>query len=177
MLHPALASHVVSRSRLTLLRRLLLPLVVLTSLSAVPAHAIPGVGEFYAGLGTRTFGGFYGQNPLWAPTLEVGLDNISVLKSLGVGLRIDLPIHTDPLSVDSAYSLEARYTVFSIPFLRGFAGVSGGVKKDVGLTGLYSVFAGLRASLGLPYLAFTGGIQGVNTTVDGFGQITIGVAL
>ena len=174
---PPARTSLMHRTRLRLMTRLLLPLALLTSFAAVPAHAIPGVGEFYAGLGTRTFGGFFGQNPLWAPTLEVGLDNISLIKGVGVGLRVDLPIHTDPLSVGSAYSLEARYTVFSIPFLRGFAGISGGVKQDVGLTGLYSVFAGLRASLGLPYLAFTGGMQGVKTDLYGFGQITIGVAL
>lgn len=159
------------------LQRLLLPLAVLGCLASAPAHAIPGVGEFYAGLGARTFGGFPGQNPLYAPTLEVGLDNMPLLKSFGFGARLDVPVHFDPMSVGTAFSLEARYTIVSIPFFRAFAGVSGGVKKDVGLDGMYSVFAGLRASMGLPYVGLSAGLQGVKTDISGFGQLTIGVAL
>lgn len=159
------------------LKGLLLPMALLGCLASAPAHAIPGVGEFYAGLGARTFGGFPGQNPLYVPTLEVGLDNMPLLKSFGFGARLDVPVHVDPISVGTAFSLEARYTIVSIPFFRLFAGASGGVKKDVGLDGMYSVFAGLRASLGLPYVGLSAGLQGVKTDVSGFGQLTFGVAL
>lgn len=162
--------------RSPLFRRILLALVVLGAVSgtmiAKPAHAIPGIGQFYAGLGPRTYNGFPGQpTAYFAGTVELGLDD--VLAHFGIGARAD--IFT---SLDTAYSVELRYSIFSVPFFRFLAGISGGVKSGVGLTGTYAAFLGVRASLGLPYVGLNLGFQGNGTEEhNGFGALMFGVCL
>ncbi len=153
------------------MRRILILSVLLSSLFALPAVALPGIGAPYVGIGTHTYGGFPGvSNVNYGGTLELGIDDL--LKSFGIGLRMDLPTFK---SFDPAANIELRYSVFSVPFVRLLAGVFAGVQKNVGLDGTYGFFGAARFSLGLPYLGINLGAQGGNGYFTPYGQLTLGV--
>ena len=153
------------------MRRIIVLCALLSSLFALPAFAIPGVGALYGGIGTHTYMGFPGQSSAYyGGTLEFGIDDL--LQKFGLGVRFDLPSFK---AFTPAANLELRYSILSVPFFRLYGGAFGGVRKDVGMDGTYGVFAGARVSLGLPYLSVNLGGQGQNTHLDPFGQITLGV--
>lgn len=143
-----------------------------TCFLAVPVWAIPGVGEFYAGGGARTYGGFPGQPAAsYMGTVEVGLDD--VVAKLGAGLRLDVPKSLQP-----GLALELRYSILSLPFFRLLGGVSGGAfKGGDAWAKTYSAFLGARISLGLPYVGASVGLQGVEKDMAGFGALTVGIVL
>ena len=157
------------------MRRALILCALLSSLFALPAFAIPGIGALYGGLGTHTYNGFPGMTGTdYGATPELGIDD--VVQKLGFGIRLDLP-NVSPIS--TAANLELRYSIVGVPFFRLIGGVFGGVAKDVrtfvGLNGTYGVFAAARISLGMPYLGINLGYQGVKTDLSPFGQVTLGV--
>lgn len=159
------------------MRRSLLVLAFLAAavwLPARPAAALPGIGELYAGLGIRTFGGLPGgSDATYAPSLEAGIDG--VLKDFGVGLRLDAP------RLDPGLSVEIRYSVLSIPFVRVVAGVIGGVqdgKGTRGWDGTYGAFGSARVSLGSPYLQAQVGLHhAYQPGWDPFATVCLGMSL
>ena len=156
------------------MRRIIVLCALLTSFLALPAHALPGLGEFYAGVGTHTYGGFPGQSGInYGGTIETGIDSIAMSK-FGLGLRLDMPTFS-PLT--TATNLELRYSIFTVPFVRLLAGVWAGFSKQDGFVGTYGAFGAARVSLGLPYIALNLGGQGVSDHFTAFGQITIGFVL
>ncbi len=153
------------------MRRIIVLCALLSSLLALPAFAIPGIGALYGGIGTHTYGGFPGQSTTsYGGTLELGWDDM--IQKFGFGVRFDLPTLK---AFDPAANVELRYSIVSVPFFRLVAGVFGGVKKDVGFSGTYGAFGAARVSLGLPYIGLNLGVQGVNSDVSAFGQMTVGV--
>ncbi len=152
------------------MRRIIVLFALLTSLFALPAFAIPGIGAIYGGIGTHTYHGFPGQAGTdYGATLELGIDDI--FSKIGFGVRFDLPSFA---SFNPAANLEVRYSIVSVPFFRVIGGAFGGVQKNFGTTGIYGVFGAARVSLGLPYLGVNLGFQGQNTDLSAFGQVTVG---
>jgi hypothetical protein len=156
------------------MRRIIVLCALLTSFFALPALALPGIGAFYAGVGTHTYGGFPGQAGInYGGTLEAGIDSLA-MTSFGLGLRLDMPTFSP---VTTATNLELRYSFLTVPFVRLLGGVWAGFSKPEGFVGTYGVFGAARLSLGLPYVALNLGGQGVSDHFSAFGQLTVGVVL
>lgn len=136
--------------------------------------------ELYAGLGVRTFDLPGGDKTDYSGTLEAGIDNI--IADIGAGLRIDSP------KWKPAVSVQARYSLFKMPFVRLLIGAGAGVERSPNASGstnyswngTYEVFGGARFSMGLPYLGLNIGGAKSNFGSDGFqmfSTLTLGLAL
>lgn len=146
------------------------------TLSAAPAEAVPGLGELYLGGGLRSFGGTPGLSDSgkaidYGGTLELGIDDFSLLPQWGAGLRGDW--NDGP----GRWSAELRYTALSLPLVRALVGASLGF-ADSGLDGRLGGFVAARVVLGLPYIGLQVGVyrDPAKQDVSSGGLLTVGVA-
>ncbi len=149
-----------------------------TTLAATAASALPVLGDVYLGAGARSLGGTPGLSKesavRMAMTLEAGVDDLRLLRNLGIGMRADIGPGTKRLAA------EFRYVLLQFVGVKLLAGGELGLTGNKGvLDGSLGAFVAGRLVLGFPYLGAQFGIYrtpGSAGTVSSSAMLTGGVS-
>ncbi len=124
---------------------------------AAPAQALPGLGEVYVAGGGRSFGGIPSLTASYDAlkygwTLELGIDDLSLLRQWGIGFRADWP------GEKAQKNVEIRYMLLNVATVRTIASASIGLGDDYKPDGRFGGILSFRTVLGLPYVATSFGL-------------------